>query len=76
MNVPDAAIEAAKQGLRGHMGPLLEPCCIRAAIEAAMPAIREALAQEIEAEAGKPDRNRSYVLGLEDAARIVRGGTP
>jgi hypothetical protein len=49
-----------------------------AAIEAAMPAIREAIAQEIEAAIENPsdDTVDSYHFdGLDEAARIVRNPT-
>lgn len=50
----------------------------RVAVEAAMPAIREAIAQEIE-DSHRSGISRGSVIrlgALADAARIVRGGTP
>lgn len=48
--------------------------------EVLMPAIREALAQEIEALPNPYNLTAEYAntygMGIEDAARIVRGGTP
>lgn len=77
--IPDAAIEAAAEAIRQHQyvtvikgTPYL---FARAAIEAAMPAIRESIAQEIEA-AINNDRPEPYWTGMALAARIVRGGTP
>jgi hypothetical protein len=94
MSIPDAAIEAAAEALDtlGSVGPNLMPEYVaRAAIEAALPAIREAIAQEIEAEANlawtaytsaKPvdsDLLAAASEGMVDAmfaaARIVRGGS-
>lgn len=78
MSIPEAAIEAAASRILGHNR--LEA---KQALEAAMPAIREALAQEIEAYRGAEpkdwmsvdDQDVGIWNGLEDAARIVRGGT-
>lgn len=88
MTIPDAAIEAAAKAIHG--ATTREPkwaltadaykrfyrAEARAAIEAAMPAIREALAQEIEAESPKVGGMLSGAQadGYRDAARIVRGG--
>lgn len=75
MKIPDAAIEAAAAEYarvyctRGHESP------IRAALEAAMPAIREALAQEIHARACQDPADVSeWDDGMFAAARIVREG--
>jgi hypothetical protein len=51
----------------------------RAALEAAMPLIREHIAQEIDHAAQRPrpvPLKPAAVRGLRLAARIVRGGTP
>lgn len=70
MSVPAAAIEAAAEALRGtgtHYNSILHADKVASiAIEAAMPAIREAIAQELES---------AYPRGtVSTAARIVRGG--
>lgn len=94
MSIPDAAVEAAAEALaRRNWGDTLNAADYireaRAAIEAAMPAIREALAQEIEAAgradvewlarvANKDKTDMGRLIGSEDAwkdaLRIVRGG--
>jgi hypothetical protein len=77
MSIPDAAIEAAAQVMRG-MRSYTYDTLARAAIEAAMPAIREGIAQEIEAMSVlDTDRQQPRTLGAKQvrgrAARIVRG---
>lgn len=72
MSVPDAAIEAAAEAMvreSNQFKPASYPDMARAAIEAAMPAIREAIAQEIEG-----THYRKWCHNLTIAARIVRGG--
>jgi hypothetical protein len=82
MSIPDAAIEAAADGLAqwcfglDAQGVRCDGCMkqARAAIEAAMPAIREAIAQELR------DHMRmlsgSYRDGWSAAAnRVEKGGT-
>lgn len=85
MNIPDAAIEAAATEISGDVIGSAGDVA-RAAIEAAMPAIREAIAQEIEdtfdagCEVGHEcdkqsgDWNDGHLFAFERAARIVRGG--
>lgn len=70
---PEDAIDAAEREFR--TSDLDGRAVIRAAIEAAMPALREAIAQEIEAAKDyETDLFRRATLGR--AARIARGGTP
>lgn len=89
--IPDAAIEAAAcavwrppSGPRTYSDRLIWDTLpqvaldeARAAIEAAMPAIREAIAQEIEAHyctGAECPEQRCH--GARNATRIVRGGKP
>jgi RNA polymerase-binding transcription factor DksA len=70
MNVPDAAIEAAAEAI--HPGDYAYPVecsksIARAALEAAEPHIREAIAAEVEA---NPLGDHGY------AGRIIRGAKP
>lgn len=93
MDVPVEAIEAAAKAWHEN-GPA--PASWEAAsdswkhggllrmeksLEAAMPAIREAIAQEIEAKITKPkniwdDDGHYRQHNFKEAARIVRGSTP
>jgi hypothetical protein len=82
--IPDAAIEAAGDEVWSMTGGSPDSRAIaEQAIEAAMPAIREAIAQEIEAEydnrratGDKHDGGyrAGFLDGLDNAERIVRGG--
>lgn len=68
--VPDAAIEAARE--------ISDPPRMTALriLEAAMPHIREMIADEIEDNGSPPlnCRDGGYELGIDDAARIARRG--
>jgi hypothetical protein len=72
--VPDAAIKAAAYQIDIAHDPFSQEAA-RAALTAAMPAIREAIAQEIEDyhAIGSVDWHRDWKLGRDIAARIVRG---
>lgn len=80
MNIPDAAIEAAapeiQRVIEGWMNYDDEDWVVlaRAAIEAAMPAIREAIAQEIDLERVHYEQIKvaPWGHGMHHAARIVR----
>lgn len=89
MNIPEVALDAASEAI-WDMVVLAEEekeTIARAAIEAAIPAIREALAQEVITNGpvlnwelnydGSEDRTRAaYVEGFRDAVGIVQGETP
>jgi hypothetical protein len=82
--IPDAAIEAAAETLDaiGSVAPNMTPRYVaQLAVQAAMPAIRKALAAEIVSDGPKYPYNEdervrinAWCAGLHEAARIVRGG--
>jgi streptogramin lyase len=77
--IPDEAIEAAADTLQYVVTGIRANArgYAKAALEAAMPAIREALAQEIKAAAYTIPSGTSpkgIISGRDQAARIVRGG--
>lgn len=96
MTIPDTAIEAAAEAILDHGRCGVPGECgfcgwngdapfhehqARAAIEAAMPALREAIAQEIVSDGPKHPYNddestriNAWCGGLHFAARTVRGG--
>lgn len=74
--IPDAAIRAAAEEAESFLPGYTLDNLARAAIEAAMPAIREAIAQEVEAMQPCEDVGWTFSAAQREAARIVRGGTP
>lgn len=87
MKIPTAAIEAAAANLAGYVFSMYdERKLARAAIEAAMPAILEAIAQEIitngpalnyelNYDGTEDPRRAAYVEGHREAVDFVRGVT-
>lgn len=79
MNIPEAAIKAAapeiQRVIEGWMNYDDEDWTVlaRTAIEAAMPAICEAIAQKVEAQIDPEDSEQIFAT-YEYAAHIVRGG--